>query len=43
MVEIHIEEESDELKTDKINLNQLDALIIKGVKSGYTGRNKPCW
>ena len=40
MIEIHVEEENDDLKTDKINLNQLDNLIMKGVKSGYTGRNK---
>lgn len=39
-VMIHVEEESEAVKSDVINLAQLDGLVYKGVKSAYTGRFK---
>ena len=35
-----VEEESEAVKSDVINLAQLDGLVYKGVKSAYTGRFK---
>lgn len=39
-VAIHVDEESAEVKSDVVNLSQLDSLVYKGVKSAFSGRFK---